>query len=218
MKRPHVCLVLLVLLFTVSAYAGEKETPKDIHTWYGKLGAGYVIPFDSHEEERFGLSEWEFEDGFNGLVSLGYQHANWAVELEGSYKKLDADYVQTRRTGERNGLTGDQTRASGMVNVYYIFMPEQDISTYFGIGAGMTHVSWNDVKSADGVYIDDSDLVFTYQAIAGVSFDLTRRIALEFDYRFVRPDDVDISDMTGTVRSFNDQQVHIVTGGFKFRF
>ncbi len=215
MKKIHLILLLAVLLWTCTSWAAES---KNTHTFYGKIAGGYVIPFDDFDEETYGLTEWEFDNGYNGLAALGYQCGNWAFELEGSYRKLDADYRETKSTTAQVALSGDVTQLSGMFNIYFIFMPEMDISTYFGAGAGMTDISWNDVTVSGGTPIDDSDTVFTWQAIAGVSFDLADWAALELDYRYVSPEDPDIKDSTGTVGSFGDQQMHIISAGFKFRF
>lgn len=217
MKKVHSVLLLFILFSFSSAWAdGSKNT----NSWYGKLAAGYVIQIEEYDEVNAGQTAWEFDNGYNGLVSLGREFGSWALEAEISYRKLDADKRRGKISGNLNPLGGDQTQFSGMFNAYYILMPETDISPYFGVGAGATQISWNNVNRI-GITpsgIDDSEVVFTYQLIAGVSFDMSERFSMDLDYRYFRPGAPEFTSVTGSVAKFEDQHLHIISAGFKIKF
>lgn len=212
-KLVFVCFIAFFFICP-SALAADKN----LNPWYAKIAGSYAIQAQDYDEENASLTEWAFDNGFGGLVSVGYEWGTWGIELEGSYRSLDADYRTTKATGVEDTLSGDQSQISGMVNLYVILMPEKTISTYFGLGAGMTRIEWDTVRASTGAYYDDSDSVFTWQAIAGVSFDLNEWIALEVDYRYICPGDPDLTDSTGTEGSFDGQHLHNITAGLKFRF
>ncbi len=214
MKRTQVLLLIAIFLFSSPVWAKESNP----NPWYVKIAGGYLMPFEDYDEERANATEWAFDNGFSGHASVGYEWGNWGVELEGNYKSLDADYRTTKASGVETATSGDQTHLSGMFNLFMIFMPEKDLSTYIGGGVGMTQIEWDNVLPAGGTAIDDSDTVFTWQLIAGVSFDLTNHISLEADYRYVRPGDIELSDTAATRYDFNSQHLHNITLGLKFRF
>lgn len=213
MKKVSVILVLALFVMSGSAWAGMNENP-----WYVKIAGGYVIPFEDYDEERANATEWAFDNGFSGHASVGYEWGTWGIELEGNYKTLDADFRTTKATAVETATSGDQTHLSGMVNLFAILMADKPISTYFGGGIGMTQIEWDNVLPTGGTAIDDSDTVFTWQLIAGVSFDINQNIALELDYRYVRPGDIELNDTAATFYDFNNQHLHNITLGFKFRF
>lgn len=176
------------------------------------------MPVDDVAEERFDLTEWALDNGYAGFATLGYEKGSFGFELEGSYRKMDGDFRLTKSSRTRTNITGDQSMISCMTNVFVIFMPEKDISTYLGGGVGMTQVSWNNIQVSGGSRIDDSEWVLSWQAIAGVSFDLSSRVSLEVDYRYLKPSETDLTDSLSTENSFDDLHTHNVMVGFKFRF
>ncbi len=217
MKKAGLIICLFVTFLYGSVFASENESSFD---FFAKAGGGYIIPIDNNDETNFGLTEWEFDDGYSGSLSLGFEIGHFALEAEGAYRKMDGENRIVKATRAQSPITGDQTHLSGMINAYFIVSPDSDIRPYFGVGAGMTEVSWNDVdlSPASGTIIDDSETVFSYQLIAGVSFLMTKNLFLEFDYRYFNPDDVSLKDSAGTESKMEDLHLHIIQVGLKLKF
>lgn len=94
-------------------------------------------------------------------------------------------------------------------------MPDWEISPYVGLGIGSTTISWNDVRPPGGSAIDDSDVVFSYQLIAGASYKINPHFTVTADYRYFVPGDIEM-DMNGVESKLNNQELNIV--GLSLRF
>jgi opacity protein-like surface antigen len=100
-------------------------------------------------------------------------------------------------------LDGDVTSTALMVNAYYDFrMLSPSIIPYVGAGIGGVSVS-ADVTDPDpvegGKVMDDSDIVFGYQFIAGVAFPVTKQLTIDLNYRYFATTDptFELSDSGG---------------------
>lgn len=216
MKKLSLLGLVMIVLFCNPALAEEQNNSG---AWFVKLGMGYAKPVESYDETNFNTLAWDFDGGINGALSIGYEYKRWALEAEVSYRKLGAGKVIDRTTSAENSLDGDQTQLTGMINGYFILLPKSRFRPYFGIGAGVTQVSWNNVHTPVAVgNFDDSAWVFTAQAIIGISIKIMEGLFIECDYRYFRPWDVELTDSTGDVGCLENQHLHIVQIGIKYRF
>lgn len=77
----------------------------------------------------------------------------------------------------------------GMINAYYDIPTGYALRPYIGLGGGIVRATTNvDVDLGGGftVTIDDTDTAWAWQAIGGVSYDLTSNAVLTLDYRSVQ--------------------------------
>ncbi len=100
-------------------------------------------------------------------------------------------------------LDGDVTSTALMVNGYYDFrMISPSIIPYIGAGIGGVNVS-ADITDPDpvegGKVLDDSEIVFGYQFIAGVAFPVTKQLTIDLNYRYFATTnpELEISDSGG---------------------
>jgi len=138
----------------------------------------------------------EFSTGYVGVISVGYGYGNgFRAEIEGSYRANEVDSV--------SGFTGTLTtpvRGSGdaysygvMVNALYDF--DMGASSFFhpylgiGIGAQVHHYDNVVGRGANGagVFLNDGEWLFAYQAIAGVSLPIASvpGLSVTAEYRFM---------------------------------
>jgi opacity protein-like surface antigen len=219
-KMKNVIKVFTVLIFVISSrhvvLAEESITKKN---WYGRFGMGYAQQIDNYNEVNGGQSAWEFDGGPNFTISTGYDANFWALEGELAYRKMDIGNRISKRKGRRLSYTGDQSQISLMLNGYLYPKSDWTISPYLGIGFGVTKISWNNIRyPRSSSFFDDSDNVFTYQLIIGVSHKITSQLVLEADYRYFVPNDVEITSSAGAVGKLDNQELNIFGVSIKYKF
>lgn len=151
-------------------------------------GLGVSLAKDANVTGTGISTEIEFDPGPVAMVALGYGFDNnFRAELELAGRWNDAETV-----GGASG-SGDTTTTSGMLNVIYDLDIESDFTPYLGAGLGAANVEDNSIATISSSSISNDDTVFAYQAIAGVSYDLSEVISLTADYRYFTTDDVSLT-------------------------
>jgi outer membrane protein OmpA-like peptidoglycan-associated protein len=148
------------------------------------------------EDSDLNAAEAEFED-FNWAVSgaLGYALGNGLrLETEVGYRPNDVDNI----TGVAGG-SGDVDVLNWMFNALYdLDYWNLPVKPYVGAGIGIAHVDFDGVTPVAGSTINDSDIGFAFQGIAGLSLDLTENLAATLDYRHLRVPNVSFRTNGGT--------------------
>lgn len=148
------------------------------------------------EDSDLNAAEAEYED-FNWAVSgaLGYALGNGLrFETEVGYRPNDIDNI----TGVAGG-SGDVDVLNWMFNALYdLDYWNLPVKPYVGGGIGIAHVDFDGVTPVAGSTINDSDIGFAFQGIAGVSLDLTENLAATLDYRHLRVPSVSFRTNGGT--------------------
>jgi outer membrane protein OmpA-like peptidoglycan-associated protein len=148
------------------------------------------------EDSDLNAVEAEFED-FNWAVSgaLGYALGNGLrLETEVGYRPNDVDNI----TGVAGG-SGDVDVLNWMFNALYdLDYWNLPVKPYVGAGIGIAHVDFDGVTPVAGSTINDSDIGFAFQGIAGLSLDLTENLAATLDYRHLRVPNVSFRTNGGT--------------------
>jgi opacity protein-like surface antigen len=188
--------------------------PGSAEARYWAAGLGVALPQDQYNEKNYGFTRWEFDESTNLSLAFGGNLKMFRLEGELSYRKLDFEGVTVVSTGEQQNWGGDQSQIQLMFNALYQFMTRWRVSPFIGAGAGVTRVSWNDVN----IVVDDSDMVWTYQAIGGVSVRITDRIYIEGIYNYVVLDDVSIMDISGATGKMDNQELNIISIGLRYQF
>ena len=153
-------------------------------------GGGHV------DEDSYG--NFDFELGYVGTAAVGYNWffpetiADLRVELEGAYRYNDIDELLTVSTD------GEVQAFSAMINGYFDFRTNLVVVPYVGAGFGATHIRHED-DGAGGAFgvIDDHDTAFTYQVMAGLTYNMSENLAVGIEYRFLETEDFELSRSGG---------------------
>jgi outer membrane protein OmpA-like peptidoglycan-associated protein len=169
----------------VAAQAGDAG-------WY--VGAGGGVNW--LEDSDVAGTSVEFDLGWLGLIRGGYDYGNgWRTELELGYRDNEVDSIDGV-----SGGSGDVTQWDAMINVLYEFETGTMFRPYLGVGLGGADVTM-DVAFPGGT-LDEGDVVFAYQAIAGLGYNITPEIQLFAEGRFLGTDEPDFdSPATGQVEA-----------------
>jgi OOP family OmpA-OmpF porin len=151
----------------------------------------------------------EFSTGYVGVISVGYGYGNgFRAEIEGSYRANEVDsasgFTGTLTTPVRS--SGDAYSYGIMVNALYDF--DMGASSFFhpylgiGIGAQVHHYDSVTTRGANGagVFLNDGEWLFAYQAIAGASFPIASvpGLSITAEYRFMGTQEASIEARTAT--------------------
>ncbi|WGM37839.1 OmpA family protein [Caulobacter sp. NIBR1757] len=179
--------------------------------WYGAVDLGYHWSDDTNYDSALGSINVDPDDSWMGAARLGYRLSpHWRVELEGAYRPGEIP-----AGGFFTG--GDFEVWSLMGNVIVDLIPDGDLSPFVGVGAGIAGAQ-ADATVPPFLVVDDSDAVWAWQAIAGVTAKATDQINVDLTYRYFQTDDFEFEN-PGTAGplsgKFNDQSV---TVGIRYSF
>ena len=172
--------------------------------------------------------DMDFDDAWNIGVGLGYTFSDW----------FRADITGDIRTPAYwEDVETDVAISTIMLNGYATLGAFSGITPYVGAGIGGAHVNWSSINapcnianlacpvapnSFINVYTDDPLWRFAYSLMAGVSFDVTRNLAIDAGYRFTAINDGtmvfdDPNPVIGLV-DYMDMQLHEVRIGARYTF
>jgi OOP family OmpA-OmpF porin len=120
-----------------------------------------------------------FNGGFNVGARAGYQMGPWRFEGEYSYRQNGSNLT---RFGNRFNGTLDSN--SFMANGIYDFNVGWTVTPHIGMGIGGASLNGNLNAPAIGYRSRTSDVVFAYQAIAGIRYMINPALAFDLDYRY----------------------------------
>ncbi|HEY7748120.1 MAG TPA: porin family protein [Aestuariivirgaceae bacterium] len=122
---------------------------------------------------------------------------------------LDLDCASTPLTCSAE-IDGDISIITGMINLIAGFPMGGVLRPYVGVGAGVAHVSFEDVGvvAPSICCLDDSDTTFAAQAFAGLDFVFGERWAIGGRYRFLHIGDVDLEDDGGFQHDLDPDGIH----------
>ena len=120
-----------------------------------------------------------FNDGFNVGARAGYMLGPWRLEGEYSYRgnTSNATVVGAK-------VNGTMSSNTFMFNGIYDFTLGWPVTPHLGFGLGGATLDGNFDAPSVGYRSKTSDVVFAYQAIAGVRYVMTPNLALDLDYRY----------------------------------
>jgi opacity protein-like surface antigen len=194
--------------------------------FYVKFDLGGSIAEDVDLEEFFGESvaggDVELEPGFRFGIAGGFWVTDWfAPELEfgGVMNSID-------RFGGSSAVDATFSQFPLMVNAKFQLPNRSIVTPYAGAGVGFsTAVLSADYMQLGNTYLDGSeaDMVFCWQAFAGIRFALAEDIGLSLEYRFLAADgpswesDYSFNTITDRIR-FGESKVQSLSIAFDFRF
>ena len=165
--------------------------------------------------------ESKFDPGVGILGQVGYGFGQIRLEGELGYRYNKTDTVEM--LNQRVSGSGSARATTMMLNALYDFNTGTPWTPYIGAGVGGAYVNMNSVRARDNTFatVDDSDLVFAYQGIAGVSYDFTNNLAIKADYRYLgtQSGKFDVTDNAGNSGTLEDNYTsHSLMVGFTYKF
>lgn len=160
--------------------AAQAEEMKNSGTYVsGSIGINSVQDSDL---KFAGISgEAEFDKGFGVTLAVGKRwKENFRIEAEASYNQSKIDSISV---GGFPFTANETATAIGLMgNIYRDFKTDSRATPYLGLGLGANRIE------VDG----DNDIVFAYQGIAGVSFDIKSKTQLALEYKYTGTQDADL--------------------------
>lgn len=166
--------------------------PAVAQNYYVDLRGGGSYLFDSDAEGAGAGAEATFEQGYFAALALGLQWIDgWRVEGEMSWRRNDFEELAAV------AVTDGQVEAyTASINVAYRFLHDRSASPYLGAGAGASRLAVRDLPSGLAT-VDGFDVVFAWQAMAGVDFSLSDSVTLSLEYRYFETDEAGLTDSLG---------------------
>ncbi|MDJ0684465.1 MAG: outer membrane beta-barrel protein [Alphaproteobacteria bacterium] len=190
-----------------SGWAGSSEG------WYIEGRAGYTLPRDSDLDSATTSETADLDDEFSGAAALGYDFGQvFRAELELGYRPSDVGSVNGARA------SGDADVYSYMGNLIAQWdTPDWPVTPYVGVGLGAATADVDASGFPAAGAIDDDDTAFAYQAIAGLSVDLTEQLALTGTYSYFDIPDLEFNSKAG-VDVDSDYSSHSFMVGLRWTF
>ena len=215
------------LLVSQSCPAQYSGSPGRLDGPYFNVNAGPAFTHDGMVTELTGFAAGNrinYDTGFGVDAAIGYVFNDIAsVEFEVGWIGNELDRVQ--------GFTMSDTflyNAPFMVNVTLQYpIPHSTVTPYVGVGGGGSATTFDTDGFSNGsitMFGNDTDVVFAYQAFAGVRFDLNERMSLGIRYKYFATEDSSFN-----FNSFNPSgppvrlgiegvRTHLVTASFNMKF
>ena len=205
--KPTFCKILVFaiasLLLAVPAHASNEAGP--YFTLTGSIDTFEDMTLTNIDSGLGVRPNMGRETGLGFNHSIGYQFRNsFSTELEFSYKGGDFQ----PGTENPEGLDGDMTTKSFLVNGIYSFNIREFYTPYIGYGVGLASHEAN-VKNKG----DRSDGTLAYQLKMGVDMEFSRKLSLLLGYRYFATDN---PDFTGLFTA--ESSSHGIEAGIKYHF
>ena len=182
---------------------------------YGQIiGGGTMEPTLTTSDPLFGVNDNDMSTGFNVGGALGWNLGpDLSLEIEGFYthSAYDSPLVSS----------GSLETMSFMGNIFWNFDCGGKWKPFIGAGLGGAQVTITDGVYGGVPFTGDSDIVFAWQAMAGVTIPVAETVDLLIEYRFQSAEDttLDITNGVGvTLPVTQEYQSHNLSAGFRLHF
>jgi len=157
-----------------------------------------------------------FDSGFTYGGALSFTDPRGLRgELELNYRENEVDEASAINLGPQNA-NGDVSAFTALANAYYDFETNSPWRPFVGAGIGIT-VGGADGMSSTFNNADDERALFTYQAGAGLAYEVSPNWTFSFGYRYTGTADSEFgSPQTGTIES--EHSSHSILGGIRFTY
>ena len=191
--------------------AAEPEPSNGESNWYASVQGGIKFGEEWDDDWTNGDLTFEFEDGWRIGGTVGYSLSR-IFSLEG-----ELGYMQQELERDQDCCDhGNLSIATGMVNL--VAGVGDLVRPYVGAGAGLAHVSFNDVGLPAAFDLDDSDLVLAAQGLAGVDFMVLPHFAIGARYRFLHLGDLELKSDGQSTHDIDPDFIHSVEAVFTVGF
>jgi OmpA-OmpF porin, OOP family len=182
--------------------------------WYVELDGGVMLledmDYDVGATNNAVTVDSDYGYDFGGIV--GYDFGAFRLEAEASFREADPDDLNTGAGFVRTfplpttafapagsyDVAGDTNALSFMINALLDFGDDDGLQGFIGGGAGVARVDVDlSINGSGPGFVDDSDTVFAWQALAGVRAPLNDHWDVGVKYRFFNADDVGLVSSSG---------------------
>lgn len=205
----------------------QKAAPKgwSSQVYVGARG-GWSSARDTSFELRGGRVDNSYDDvGYNVAAVVGWgakvrNSIGYRLEAELGYQTAEIDSHTVGGNTFGSNAFGDTNTLYGFANAYLDIPIVSRLNGVLGGGVGVGKVEF-DGQGIDapgvGTVIDDEDTVFGYHLDAGLSYDVSDRLAVEALYRYTSFVDVELTARDGA-KSETDVDTHNVVVGARYGF
>ncbi len=226
MRKIAIVLALASTALASPALARDKS-------WYvGIEGGGMIvedIDYDVVGTNRTGVASVDHDYGYDVDAVMGYDFGGFRLETEVGYRRATVDgFSSTTLTntgigagtvaaGNYDYAGGSTSALSFMLNGLLDFGADDGIQGFVGGGVGVARVKANYALTNRANFLDDSDTVFAWQALAGIRAPLTDHIDATLKYRFFNAENVKLVDVANN--TFDGRfRSHSILGGVAYNF
>jgi outer membrane protein OmpA-like peptidoglycan-associated protein/opacity protein-like surface antigen len=228
MRKLAIAVALASTALATPALARDKA-------WYVGVEGGAMIVEDIHFDIGTTPDAMQIDHNYGYDVggTVGYDFGVFRIETEVAYKSANVDAIRSSlripafnaagglvssNPGSYSYAGGKTTALSFMLNGMLDFGDDDGLQGFVGGGVGVARVKADKYAlNTYGSFLNDSDTVFAWQAIAGIRAPITDRIDASLKYRFFNADNVKLVDVTG--RTLDGRfRSHSIMGGFTMNF
>jgi len=198
----------------------EYESANESH-WYASLHGGIKFGEDWDDDWDNEDITLEFDNGWRIGATIGYSLSSlFSIEGEVGYMQQEWDPNRAAPALVTSDCCddGDLSTATGMVNLLAGTVIADWVRPYVGAGAGLAHVSFNDVDLPAAFDLDDSDLVFAAQGLAGLDFMVGQFFAIGARYRILHLGNVELRGDGQSTHDVDPNFIQSVEAVFTFGF
>ncbi|MGA2089671.1 MAG: OmpA family protein [Stellaceae bacterium] len=157
-------------------------------SYTSQQGEGYLVG---------GALGWKFDQL---RVELGLDFSNSGI------KSIDLNNVTSTQ------VSGEVHNTAGMVNFIWDMRTGTFIVPYVGMGVGASYVTLDNVNRGGALQSNSSDLVFAYQPMVGVNFNLTDQLTLGLQYRYFATVDPSFNYAPGGRLGLKNESHNVLAG------
>ncbi|GAA3695326.1 hypothetical protein GCM10022268_02500 [Sphingomonas cynarae] len=231
MRKVAIVLALASTAIAAPALARDKS-------WYVGVEGGAMIVEDIDYDitgataAATGTGTVDHDYGFDVDGVVGYDFGGFRLETEVGYRRATVDGFSSTTTTPRFNAAGVRSDAAAgsydvaggrssalsfMLNGLLDFGDDDAIQGFVGGGVGVARVQVNYGLNTQRDFVDDSDTVFAWQALAGIRAPLTENIDATLKYRFFNAENVKLVDVAN--RTLDGRfRSHSVLGGLTYNF
>lgn len=226
MRKLAVTLALATTALSTPALARDDA-------WYVGVEGGVMIVEDI-DFDVGGLIDTATVDhkrpGYDFDAIVGYDLGAFRLEAEVGYRAANVDAFRSGTTtpnvggvpaivgpGSFDYAGGRSSALSFMVNGLWDFGDDDGVQGFVGPGLGVARVKHRIGLTTNGDFLDDSDTVVAWQAIAGIRAPLSENVDVSLKYRFFNAPGVTTVDAAGR-EWYGRFRSHSILGGVIFNF
>ncbi len=208
MKKISLSALFLTAVLAVAPVSQAYADPTP--GWYAGLGAILNDTQDANAHYPGNQNVVQYNLGWGAEGSAGYAFKN-GVRLEGEVAHIRAGVDKITSGG--SGGSGTLADTDFFANAFYDFKTGTMWTPYIGGGAGMAVSDANSMGNlGNGLSMNDEQIVFAYQAIAGVSAQVTQHWAITADYRYIATSNPRFATPPSGNATIDNQSHNIVVG------
>ncbi len=227
MRKLAVTLALATTALSTPALARDDA-------WYVGVEGGAMLVEDIDWDVGSAIDSvtTDHRAGFDVGGTVGYDLGPVRLEAEVGYRAANVTGLRSTTTlpamtaaggtvfvpgGTYDFAGGRDSALSFMVNALWDFGDDDGVQGFVGPGLGVARVKSRVGLNTNGDFLDDSDTVVAWQAIAGVRAPISDNIDVSLKYRFFNAPGAELVDVAGRPW-YGRFRSHSIMGGLVFNF